>query len=46
MLDQNLQRAGLNVVYVPFYLPTTEPCYRAADQDLFAEYIASPCCGP
>ena len=39
-LNQNLQRAGLNVVYVPFYLPTTEPRYRAADQDLFAEYTA------
>ena len=39
-LNQNLQRAGLNVVYVPFYLPTTEPRYHAADQDLFAEYVA------
>jgi protoporphyrinogen oxidase len=33
-----LQRAGLNVVYVPFYLPTTAPRYVASDQDLFAEY--------
>lgn len=39
-LNENLQRAGLNVVYVPFYLPTTEPRYRAADQDLFTEYTA------
>jgi protoporphyrinogen oxidase len=39
-LNQNLQQAGLNVVYVPFYLPTTEPRYGAADQDLFAEYTA------
>jgi protoporphyrinogen oxidase len=39
-LNENLQRAGLNVVYVPFYLPTTEPRYDAADQDLFTEYTA------
>jgi protoporphyrinogen oxidase len=39
-LNENLQRAGLNVVYVPFYLPTTEPRYRAADKDLFTEYTA------
>ena len=39
-LNENLQRAGLNVVYVPFYLPTTDPRYRAADQDLFTEYVA------
>jgi protoporphyrinogen oxidase len=39
-LNENLQRAGLNVVYVPFYLPTTEPRYRADDKDLFAEYTA------
>jgi protoporphyrinogen oxidase len=37
-LNQNLQRAGLNVVYVPFYLPITEPRYGASDQDLFVEY--------
>ena len=39
-LNENLQRAGLNVVYVPFYLPTTEPRYGATDQDLFTEYTA------
>lgn len=37
-LNQNLERAGLNVIYIPFYLPTDEPRYRAADHDLFAEY--------
>ena len=40
MLNENLRAAGLNVVYVPFYLPTTESRYRAADQDLYAEYTA------
>ena len=39
-LNENLQRAGLDAFYVPFYLPTTEPRYRAADQDLFTEYTA------
>jgi len=37
-LNDNLRRAGLNVVYVPFYLPTTEPRYSAGDTDLFHEY--------
>jgi protoporphyrinogen oxidase len=37
-LNQNLRRVGLNVLYVPFYLPTTEPRYRAAESELFAEY--------
>jgi protoporphyrinogen oxidase len=37
-LNQNLQRAGLNVLYIPFYLPTDEPRYRASAQDLFNEY--------
>jgi protoporphyrinogen oxidase len=39
-LNDNLRRAGLSVVYVPFYLPTTEPRYRATDRDLFTEYVA------
>ncbi|HEY7206105.1 MAG TPA: NAD(P)/FAD-dependent oxidoreductase [Methylomirabilota bacterium] len=39
-LNQNLERAGLHVVYVPFYLPTTEPRYHAEDKDLFREYVA------
>ncbi len=28
-LNENLQAAGLNVLYIPFYLPTTEPRYTA-----------------
>jgi protoporphyrinogen oxidase len=37
-LNENLQIAGLNVVYVPFYLPTTEPRYSESDDTLFPEY--------
>jgi protoporphyrinogen oxidase len=38
-LNQNLRAAGLNILYVPFYLPTTEPRYNASLDELFAEYI-------
>lgn len=38
-LNQNLKRAGLNVLYVPFYLPTTEPRYSASNEALFEEYV-------
>ena len=39
-LNKNLKRHGLNVLYVPFYLPTSEPRYHAKDADLFDEYTA------
>src|SRR5262249_28966283 len=39
-LNENLRRAGLNVVYVPFYLPTDEPRYSAAGESLFKEYTS------
>jgi len=39
-LNQNLHEAGLNLVYVPFYLPTSEPRYSASSDALFAEYTA------
>jgi len=39
-LNQNLKAAGLNVLYVPFYLPTSEPRYTAKDADLFDEYTS------
>lgn len=39
-LNQNLRDAGLNVVYIPFYLPTDEPRYTFSDDALFAEYSA------
>ena len=38
-LNQNLRQAGLNLIYVPFYLPTSEARYRASDEELFKEYI-------
>jgi protoporphyrinogen oxidase len=38
-LNQNLRRVGLNVGYVPFYLPTSEARYSASDDALFAEYV-------
>jgi protoporphyrinogen oxidase len=37
-LNENLQLAGLNVLYVPFYLPTTDPRFSAPDDELLAEY--------
>jgi protoporphyrinogen oxidase len=37
-LNRNLRDRGLHLLYVPFYLPTTEPRYSAKDQDLFDEY--------
>jgi protoporphyrinogen oxidase len=37
-LNANLQAAGLNVLYIPFYLPTTEPRYTMSDDALLAEY--------
>ena len=37
-LNHNLRLAGLNVVYIPFYLPTSEPRYSASNDALFAEY--------
>jgi protoporphyrinogen oxidase len=39
-LNDNLRQAGLNVVYVPFYLPTSEPRYSASGESLFSEYCA------
>ena len=38
-LNANLQDAGLHVIYIPFYLPTSAPRYSASDEALFAEYI-------
>ena len=38
-LNHNLRAAGLNIIYIPFYLATTEPRYSASNEALFAEYI-------
>jgi protoporphyrinogen oxidase len=38
-LNDAWRRAGLHVLYVPFYLPTTEARYNASGEALLAEYI-------
>jgi protoporphyrinogen oxidase len=38
-LNQNLRDKGLNVLYVPFYLPTSEPRYGRSDESLLDEYV-------
>ena len=38
-LNRNLREAGLNVIYVPYYLATSEPRYRYTDMELFDEYV-------
>jgi protoporphyrinogen oxidase len=38
-LNRNLQLAGLNVLYIPFYLPTTHARFTSADDALLAEYV-------
>lgn len=37
-LNDDLRAAGLHVLYVPFYLATTEPRYSEKDDALFHEY--------
>jgi protoporphyrinogen oxidase len=39
-LSHTLRDAGLNVIYIPFYLPTAEPRYRFTDEMLCDEYTA------
>ena len=39
-LNQHLRDAGLHLIYVPYYLPTTEPRYSYTDEQLYAEYYA------
>jgi len=38
-LNRNLREAGLNVIYVPYYLATSEPRYSYTDTELFDEYV-------
>ena len=38
-LNQHWRATGLNLIYVPFYLPTTEPRYQFSDEQLCAEYV-------
>ena len=38
-LNRSLRDRGVNVLYVPFYLRTSEPRYAASDQALLEEYL-------
>ncbi len=38
-LNQHWRAAGLNILYVPFYLPVSEPRYGLGDDQLCAEYV-------
>lgn len=38
-LNHNWRAAGLNILYVPYYLPTDEPRYSMPDVELLAEYL-------
>jgi protoporphyrinogen oxidase len=37
-LNVDLKNKGINIVYVPFYIPTTDRRYKARDEELFDEY--------
>ena len=39
-LNQHLRRAGLNLLYVPYYVSTSDARYRMADQQLRNEYVS------
>lgn len=39
-LNENLRERGLNILYVPYYLPTNEPRYSASDDALIGEYTS------
>jgi protoporphyrinogen oxidase len=38
-LNARLRAAGLNIIYIPYYLDTREPRYSAPDSALYAEYL-------
>ena len=38
-LNQHWRAAGLNILYVPFYLPVSEPRYSLSDEQLCTEYV-------
>ena len=40
-LNSSLRQAGLNLLYVPYYLSTSEPRYHYDDELLFKEYVAA-----
>ncbi len=38
-LNTNLKKAGLNIIYVPYYLPTSHPRYSAPNEDVYREVV-------
>lgn len=40
-LNLRLRQAGLNLLYVPFYLPTDSERYQRADEGLMSEYLSA-----
>ena len=38
-LNQHLKNEGMNILYIPLYLPVSDPRYTASDQALFEEYV-------
>ncbi len=38
-LNRNLRDQGLNLIYIPYYLPVTAARYKATDQELYDEYV-------
>ncbi len=40
-LNRHLAGKGLHLLYIPYYLPTTEPRYQESDQFFYDEYVQS-----
>jgi protoporphyrinogen oxidase len=38
-LNDDLCRHGLHILYIPFYLPTSQPRFSASKEELLAEYL-------
>jgi protoporphyrinogen oxidase len=38
-LNENLREAGLNILYIPYYLSTSAPRYRATNEELLKENL-------
>jgi protoporphyrinogen oxidase len=38
-LNQNLSHSGINLIYIPFYLPVSDERYTSEDESLYAECI-------
>lgn len=40
-LNMHLRQAGLNILYVPYYMATNMPRYSYSDQQLYEEYLGT-----